>query len=169
MALSRCLCLCPVYVIASRLPKLLSGCRNCSNKSSGGKDLLKEGTLCEYKDQGRRLLLCCMTITRRQVQAGACTCEELVGSRVKFHWSRPLLPAFCHIIEFIARSPSTSVSWNHLHKILPLALSACKDDSKSHRFEKCCSKGKYSFPVQCWRHARLILSALSAEEPNLYT
>ena len=37
-----------------------------------------------------------------------------MGRRVKFHWSRPDLPAFCHIMEFIARSPSTSVSWNHL-------------------------------------------------------
>ena len=24
------------------------------------------------------------------------TWEELLGNRVKFHWSRPLLPAFCH-------------------------------------------------------------------------
>ena len=39
-------------------------------------------------------------------------CERLVGSMVKFHWSRPALPAFCHIIELIARSASTSVSWN---------------------------------------------------------
>lgn len=46
-----------------------------------------------------------------------------MGSRVKFHWSRPDLPAFCHIIELIARSPSTSVSWNHLPLNSALAYS----------------------------------------------
>ena len=44
------------------------------------------------------------------------TWDVLVGRRVKFHWSRPDLPAFCHIMELIARSPSTSVSWNHLQE-----------------------------------------------------
>ena len=29
-------------------------------------------------------------------------CERLVGRRVKFHWSRPALPAFCHIMELMA-------------------------------------------------------------------
>ena len=28
------------------------------------------------------------------------------------HWSNPLFPAFCHIIELMARSAPTSVSWN---------------------------------------------------------
>lgn len=40
------------------------------------------------------------------------TCDLLVGFIVKFHWSSPLLPAFCHIMALMARSASTSVSWN---------------------------------------------------------
>ena len=35
------------------------------------------------------------------------------GRMTKFHWSMPDRPAFCHIIELIARSASTRQSWNH--------------------------------------------------------
>lgn len=35
------------------------------------------------------------------------------GWRAKFQWSRPLPPAFCHIMALMARSASTNVSWYH--------------------------------------------------------
>mmetsp|Transcript_8779 Transcript_8779/g.22111 ORF Transcript_8779/g.22111 Transcript_8779/m.22111 type:complete len:232 (-) Transcript_8779:231-926(-) len=38
---------------------------------------------------------------------------ELEGDMVKFHWSMPLLPAFCHIMLLMAKSASTRFSWNH--------------------------------------------------------
>lgn len=48
-----------------------------------------------------------MSLTATRSPAYIITWPLLVGCSVKFHWSRPLLPAFCHIIELIARSPST--------------------------------------------------------------
>mmetsp|Transcript_7476 Transcript_7476/g.26289 ORF Transcript_7476/g.26289 Transcript_7476/m.26289 type:complete len:256 (-) Transcript_7476:484-1251(-) len=44
------------------------------------------------------------------------------GLMVKFHWSMPLLPAFCHIMLLMARSASTRVPWNQSAPCVQLML-----------------------------------------------
>ena len=52
-----------------------------------------------------------------------------MGETVKFQPSRPALPAFCHIMELMARSASSSVSWNQRQ---PCTLPACSPTASAH-------------------------------------
>ena len=52
-----------------------------------------------------------------KLPSGSHVIAASTGCMTKFHWSRPLIPPFCHIIALIATSASTNVSYKNKWKL----------------------------------------------------